>query len=152
MLAGAIASHAWFQPSPLFENPAAPAVVILGVGVGIAIGMVSGLLGVAGGELLIPTLVLLYGVDVRVAGTVSLAISLPTLAVSLYRLSRVYRTRDGPTARHLTTWMALGSIAGALLGAALVGMVDSGVLGLLLAAGALHFRGQVVRTSLDCSS
>lgn len=39
----------------------------------------------AGGELPIPTLVLLHAVDTRLAGTLSLAISLPTLPVSLSR-------------------------------------------------------------------
>ena len=37
------------------------------------------LLGVAGGELLIPTLVLLFGADLKLAGSLSLAVSLPTM-------------------------------------------------------------------------
>ena len=38
-------------------------------------------MGVAGGELLIPTIVLLYGVDIKIAGSLSLAVSLPTMLV-----------------------------------------------------------------------
>jgi hypothetical protein len=37
------------------------------------------MMGVAGGELLIPTIVLLYGVDIKVAGSLWLAVSLPTM-------------------------------------------------------------------------
>jgi hypothetical protein len=36
-------------------------------------------MGVAGGELLIPTRVLLFGADIKLAGSLSLAVSLPTI-------------------------------------------------------------------------
>ena len=39
---------------------------------GLVIGIVASLLGVAGGELLIPTLVLLFGIDIKLAGSLSL--------------------------------------------------------------------------------
>ena len=52
-----------------------------GVVAGFVIGIVAALLGVAGGELLIPTLVLLFGVDIKLAGSLSLAVSLPTMLV-----------------------------------------------------------------------
>jgi hypothetical protein len=45
---------------------------------GLGIGLVSSLLGVAGGEVIIPTLVFAYGADIKTAGTTSLLISLPT--------------------------------------------------------------------------
>ena len=38
------------------------------------------IMGVAGGELLIPTIVVLYGIDIKIAGSLSLAVSLPTIA------------------------------------------------------------------------
>lgn len=53
--------------------------IAAGVIAGFAIGIVASLLGVAGGELLIPTLILLFGLDVKLAGSLSLAISLPTM-------------------------------------------------------------------------
>ena len=61
---------------------------MLGVGAGFGIGVVASLLGVAGGELLIPTLVLLFGLDIKLAGSVSPAISLPTMLVGFARYSR----------------------------------------------------------------
>ena len=50
--------------------------------------VVASLLGVAGGELLIPTLILLFGADIKLAGSLSLAVSLPTMIVGFTRYSR----------------------------------------------------------------
>src|SRR5467141_3302386 len=52
------------------------------------IGVVAALLGLAGGEFLIPTLVLSFGVDIKLAGSLSLAVSLPTMLVGFARYSR----------------------------------------------------------------
>jgi uncharacterized membrane protein YfcA len=59
----------------------------IGAGVlsGLAIGLVSSLLGVAGGELIIPTLVFAFGADIKTAGTGSLLVSLPTVIVGVLR-------------------------------------------------------------------
>ena len=43
--------------------------MVVGVVAGLVIGIVAALLGVAGGELLIPTLVLLFGADIKLAGS-----------------------------------------------------------------------------------
>ncbi|MFZ1425585.1 MAG: TSUP family transporter [Geminicoccaceae bacterium] len=61
---------------------------IAGVVAGFAIGVVATLLGVAGGELLIPTLVLLFGANLQLAGSLWLAVSLPTMIVDFARYSR----------------------------------------------------------------
>ena len=91
------------------------------VAVGAGIGVVAALMGVAGGELLIPTIVLLYGLDIKLAGSLSLAVSLPTMLVAFARYSRdnSFRTlKDNST---FVIAMALGSIAGTLLGGILLG-------------------------------
>src|SRR5215217_5292936 len=54
-----------------------PVRVVVAVLFGLGIGLVSSLLGVAGGELIIPTLIFAFGADIRAAGTASLLISLP---------------------------------------------------------------------------
>ena len=59
--------------------------IIVGFIVGIGIGMVSSLLGVAAGELIIPVMLLLFGADIKTAGTASLAISLPMVSVGVAR-------------------------------------------------------------------
>ncbi|TLD41656.1 MAG: putative membrane protein [Candidatus Jettenia ecosi] len=46
---------------------------------GIGVGVFSSMLGVAGGELIIPTIMLLFSVDIKLAGSLSLAISIPTI-------------------------------------------------------------------------
>ena len=62
--------------------------MVAGVVAGFGIGIVAALMGVAGGELLIPTLVLLFGADIKLAGSLSLAVSLPTMLVGFARYSR----------------------------------------------------------------
>ena len=74
-----------------FPNLAGPAQIVVGVLAGVGIGVFAALMGVAGGELLIPTIVLLYGLDIRIAGSLSLAVSLPTMLVAFARYSRTHR-------------------------------------------------------------
>lgn len=102
--------------------------VTLGFVLGIGIGMISSLLGVAGGELLIPVIVLLYGVDIKLAGTLSLAISFPTLLIGIYKYHKNRRLHEVYTFKEILVFMALGSIIGAFLGSLLVGIVSSEVL------------------------
>jgi uncharacterized membrane protein YfcA len=108
--------------------------IVAGVGAGVAIGVVAALMGVAGGELLIPTIVLLYGVDIKLAGSLSLAVSLPTMLVAFTRYSR---DQSFQVLRANTTFvavMAAGSIAGTVLGGLLLGVVPDAVLIPLLVA------------------
>ncbi|MGF6782145.1 TSUP family transporter [Paraburkholderia sp. GAS334] len=49
--------------------------VTLSVIAGFASGKVAALMGVAGGELLVPTLVLLFGIDIKLAGSLSLVVN-----------------------------------------------------------------------------
>jgi uncharacterized protein len=122
--------------------------VAAGLGCGVVIGIVSSLLGVAGGELIIPALVLLFAVDIKTAGTASLIISLPTVTVGLVRHWRRGAFDDRAPLRDVAWPMALGSIVGANLGAALAGVVPAGALkatlglALALAALALYRRGR----------
>lgn len=99
-----------------------------GVVAGFGIGVVAAIMGVAGGELLIPTIVLLFAVDIKTAGSLSLLVSLPTMLVAFARYSR-----DGSFAvlganLRFTAVMAAGSVAGALLGGLLVGVFSDLVL------------------------
>jgi uncharacterized protein len=98
---------------------------ILGLAAGFAIGAVAAVMGVAGGELLIPTIVLLYGIDIKVAGSLSVAISLPTMLVAFARYSRDQAfTVLGSNGRFVIA-MTAGSIAGTLAGALLLGIVPN---------------------------
>jgi len=110
-----------------------PARVVVGVVAGFAIGGVAAVLGVAGGELLIPTLVLLFGADVKLAGSLSLAVSLPTMVVGLARYSRDASFAALGRHRRFMLAMAAGSILGGFIGGWLLGIVPGRVLLPLLA-------------------
>lgn len=108
--------------------------IVAGVVAGLVIGVIASLLGVAGGEFLIPTLILLFGADVKLAGSLSLAVSLPTMLVGFTRYSR-----DQSFSVLRLNWvfllvMAAGSIAGTFIGSLLLGLVPNNVLLPLLAA------------------
>lgn len=104
-----------------------PAAVLFGL----AIGTVSSLLGVAGGEVIIPTLIFAYGVDIKTAGTASLLVSLPTVLVGIARHQRrgAYTRLD---VLQTVAPMGAGSIIGALIGGLLVGLIAVSLLKALL--------------------
>lgn len=102
--------------------------MVAGVVAGLVIGVVASLLGVAGGELLIPTLVLLFGADIKLAGSLSLAVSLPTMLVGFTRYSRDQSFSVIARNKSFLLIMALGSIVGAFLGGQLLGVVPASLL------------------------
>lgn len=99
-----------------------------GVVAGFGIGVVASLMGVAGGELLIPTLVLLFGADIKLAGSLSLAVSLPTMLVGFARYSRDQSFAVLGRNKQFLMVMAAGSIVGTFIGGMLLGVIPSGVL------------------------
>jgi uncharacterized protein len=107
---------------------------VAGACAGFIIGVVAALLGVAGGELLIPTLVLLFGADIKLAGSLSLAVSLPTMIAAFARYSRDQSFAVLSRNRAFVLVMAAGSIAGSFIGGQLLGLVPSSFLLPLLAA------------------
>jgi uncharacterized protein len=83
---------------------------VVGIIAGFIIGLVASLLGVAGGKFLIPTLVLLFGADIKLAGSLSLTVSLPIIGFTRY-------SRDQSFSVLRQNWMfllvmAAGSIVG----------------------------------------
>jgi uncharacterized membrane protein YfcA len=106
----------------------------LAVLVGVGIGAVSSLLGVAGGELIIPTLVFLFGADIKLAGTASVLVSLPTVLAGLGRYGRLGAFEDRSDLGTLVLPMGVGSILGAFVGGLCVPFVPSGALKIGLGA------------------
>lgn len=102
--------------------------MIAGVVAGFIIGIVAALLGVAGGELLIPTLVLLFGADIKLAGSLSLAVSLPTMLVGFTRYSRDQSFSVIGRNKIFLLVMAAGSIVGTFIGGQLLGIVPNALL------------------------
>ena len=121
LIAVALAWNHFGDLSPVFLDPVPR--TLLGLAAGVGIGIVAALMGVAGGELLIPTIVLLFAVDIKIAGSLALAISLPTMLVASARYSRdssfaILRANKG-----FVLAMATGSIIATILGGLLLGAV-----------------------------
>lgn len=133
-LALVILSEAMFglqaATTPLFSM--GPVRFIAGLGAGFGIGVVAALLGVAGGELLIPTIVLLYGLDIKLAGSLSLTVSLPTMLVGFARYTSSDAFAVLRQEQPLFRAMVAGSIIGAALGALMLGIVPTHLLMALL--------------------
>lgn len=107
---------------------------IVGIACGFGIGVVAALMGVAGGELLIPTIVLLFGADIKLAGSLSLAVSLPTMIVGFTRYSQDKSFSIIRSQRRFLIIMAAGSILGAFVGGRLLGVIPTSLLLPILAA------------------
>lgn len=107
---------------------------LVAVVLGVLIGIISSLLGVAGGEVIIPILILVFGIDVKLAGTMSLLISIPTMIVGITRhiRNKMYTIKSEITS--LVVPMGIASIIGASIGAFLVIYAPSDLLKLILGA------------------
>lgn len=122
---------------PSTQNPfpiAGTTLAIVGIVLGFGIGVIAALMGVAGGELLIPTIVLLFGVDIKLAGSLSLVVSLPTMLVGFTRYSQDKSFSIIRLQRHFLLIMAAGSLLGAFAGGRLLGVVPTSLLLPILAA------------------
>ncbi len=125
-----------------------PLRIAAGLLCGVLIGAISGLLGVAGGEVIIPALVLEFGAPIKAAGSLGQMVSIPTVLTGFVRHQRAGAFRDRELLMRLIVPMGLGAIAGGLLGGLLAAYVPSGLLkaalGLILIASSVKvFRKQL---------
>ncbi|MEA5572095.1 sulfite exporter TauE/SafE family protein [Calothrix sp. UHCC 0171] len=120
-----------------------PDLLRIGIGftAGIVIGIFSSMLGVAGGELIIPTIILVFAIDIKLAGSLSLAISIPTIMMGLFKYQSQQRLKEVKSEREFIISMACGSILGAFIGSNLLRYVANnllyGILGMILFLSAL---------------
>lgn len=126
--------EAYFGDSAQGLLPEAEALrIVAGLLFGFAIGSISSVLGVAGGEVIIPTMLFGYGIAIKVAGSLSMMISFPTVLTGLARhaASGFFKNRE----RFMTLIlpMGLGSAAGAIIGGLLVGIAPAFALKIALA-------------------
>ena len=125
-----------------FLPPTAGWRISAGIMFGLMIGLVSSLLGVAGGELIIPTLVFAFGADIKTAGTASLLISLPTVFVGILRYASQQAYADRQALMQTVAPMGVGSVIGALVGGLLVGIIPASIikigLGIILIISAIR--------------
>ena len=124
--------HGALVPEPTGGLVAGYSIEMLAFGavLGLLIGIVCGSLGVAGGELRIPPLIYLFGQSITMAGTTSLAVSIPAVATGALKHGRM-----GHVNREVIyTCVAMGipSVIGAYVGAMLVLVASETFLKMLL--------------------
>ena len=97
------------------------------IGVGIFVGIYSGIMGLGGGTVMIPVLVLLLGFTQHQAVGTSLAVMIPP--VTLPAVIEFYR--KGHVDLRIAIWIALGFGAGAFLGGFLANRLNDNALKLI---------------------
>jgi uncharacterized membrane protein YfcA len=106
--------------------------IAAGVAFGLVLGAISSLLGVAGGEVIIPTLVIGYGVPIALAGTLSLLVSLPTIVVGMARHGRAGAFANAATTKFVILPLAFGALFGAPLGGLLAAYAPAALIKVVL--------------------
>ena len=107
---------------------------VVGLAAGLLVGAISSLLGVAGGEFIIPILIFLFGVEIKTAGTASVLISVPIVVTGVMRhwLTGYYRSLS--MLLYLVLPMSFGSLLGAAAGSYLAVWAPTDTLRFMLAA------------------
>jgi uncharacterized membrane protein YfcA len=105
-----------------------------GLALGLVIGAISGLLGVAGGEVIIPTLILGFGAPIKSAGSLGQMVSIPTVLTAFVRQYRAGTLDDRQIVTRLIVPMGIGAIAGGIAGGLVSSLVPSGLLKAMLGA------------------
>ena len=110
-----------------------PAILI---GVGIFVGIYSGIMGLGGGTVMIPVLVLLLGFTQHQAVGTSLAVMIPP--VTLPAVIEFYR--KGHVDLRIAMWIALGFVGGAFLGGFIANKMNDIILRLVYVGGYTLFQ------------
>jgi uncharacterized membrane protein YfcA len=116
------------EPVVRTAAPAKPVNVAAIAVVGAVAGFLAGLFGVGGGILIVPGLVLVAGMDQRLAHGTSLAAVLPIAVASLLAYT-AHDHVDWPAA----LWLSVGAVAGAVIGTRLLHVLPVRVLAGLFA-------------------
>jgi uncharacterized protein len=107
--------------------------------IGLAAGMLAGLLGIGGGVLMVPAMVLLAGFDQHVAQGTSLLVIIPSAALGSFT-----HHRKGRLALREAAILGVGGVIGAFLGSATALSLDEDVLRRLFAILILVVAGRLL--------
>jgi uncharacterized protein len=107
--------------------------------IGVAAGFLAGLLGVGGGILLVPAMVLLFGFDQHVAQGTSLLVIIPAAALGSFT-----HHRRGRMALREAAVLGVGGVIGAIVGSTTALALDEDVLRRLFAVLILVVAGRLL--------
>lgn len=85
---------------------------VLAIGGGLAAGLLSGMIGVGGGQVFVPILTVGFRLAQPLAQGTSLAAIIPTAMVG-----GITHIREGNVVAEAALWMGLGAVVGAVIGA-----------------------------------
>ena len=99
------------------------AMTVLPVILGFFAGILTGIMGIGGGVVLVPMMVLLLGVQQHLAQGISMLVIIPTVLVAIFKLrnSHLFQFR-------MALLLAAGSMLGSLVSSNLVQQIDGAVL------------------------
>ena len=140
----------WQLPTLLPPGPHTQ--TFAGLFCGAAVGMIGSLAGVGGGQLMIPTMVFIFGADIKTAGTASLLINFPTVIALVLRYAQSGAYSEGhamsETVLPMGTASCVGAFCGGLLASAAPVRALKVALGMLLVLSALRVFGKKKRMPL----
>ncbi len=110
---------------------------------GLAMGVLSALLGVGGGVVLVPAFILAFGMSPHEAQGTSLAVMVPVSLMGAWR-----NARHGYTDWRGGTWLGIGGLVGAPLGASLALVLPPEWLARIFAIFLLYSAVQLIRRAL----
>lgn len=108
-----------FAPSGAWVEPGAAAEVGLAAAIGLAGGLASGALGVGGGAIFVPAMVLVLGTEQHAAQGISLVVIVLASAIGA-----VTHFRQGTVDAVAARWIAPAAVPGAIVGAGLATMLS----------------------------
>jgi len=82
--------------------------------------------------LIIPTIILLYGIDIKLAGSLSLCISLPTVLIGIMKYRQRGELKIVKNNLSFVLCMAIGSVLGAFIGSRILIGIGAGTLQIIL--------------------
>lgn len=98
--------------------------IVLLVALGLAAGTLGSMLGLGGGFLVVPALILLRSIDARTATATSVAVIVPAMLVALWQRGVVDKQVDW----RIAGFVAIGAVVGAYVGSNWVRRIDPTVL------------------------
>jgi uncharacterized membrane protein YfcA len=107
--------------------------ILLILAIGLAAGILSGLLGIGGGILIVPCLIFLLGMSQHMAQGTTLALMVPPIGL----LAAWTYYEQGSVDVKVAAWICLGFFFGGLIGAKFATLIDASLLKKLFGAALL---------------